>query len=195
MTTARYQPYMWVSLWEQTYVAWADRSRDAARSGDLGASTSRTAARPSAIGLHVCNSVCSPIRQWPKDHERQAPYLLAAGKWSKGPRSTLNYFESFTEMKTATFAAADPGKLAGYGPAVEGYQGPEARLLLMMCEQLGDSGATKSLVELMADVTDGISMVQDLNKRSGWAITGSPKTIAAKRVSLIPQPAATRPVH
>ena len=40
----------------------------------------------------------------------------------------------------------------------------------MMCERLGDAGAAESIKALMLDVNGGLSMVDDLNKRSGWAI-------------------------
>ncbi len=73
-------------------------------------------------------------------------------------------------MSKATFAAAEPGKSPDFVRPFAGYLGPEARLLLLICEKLGDAGASQSLKALMADVNDGVSMVDDLNKRSGWAI-------------------------
>ena len=79
-------------------------------------------------------------------------------------------FQTLAEMSKATFAAAEPGKSPDFVRPFAGYLGPEARLLLLICEKLGDAGASQSLKALMADVNDGVSMVDDLNKRSGWAI-------------------------
>jgi hypothetical protein len=42
--------------------------------------------------------------------------------------------------------------------------------MLMICERLGDAGASKSLALLMSDAESGVRMTDDLNKRSGWAI-------------------------
>ncbi len=165
----RYQPYMWISLWEQSYVAWAvDRVM---QHGQVTPTHNFASA-----GKNIRNRIARLQLQlfthpeWPRDHERQAPYLLAAGRWSKGPRSTIQYFQTLSEMNAATFAAADPGKPPDLVRPFEGYLGVEARLLLMICEKLGDAGAAKSLEMLMADVNGGLSMVDDVNKRSGWAI-------------------------
>src|SRR6185436_12514994 len=107
--------------------------------------------------------------EWPKDHERQVPYLLAAGKLSNGPRSTVTYFQRFSEMAAATFGVPTPGKPDFVRP-FEGYYGPEARLLLLICAGLGDAGANAALTGLMADVSNaGVKMTDDLNLRSGWA--------------------------
>ena len=86
-------------------------------------------------------------------------------------------------MKNATFAAADPGKAPDFVRPFAGYQGPEARLLLMMCEKLGDAGAAQSLTLLMSDVNNGVSMVDDLNKRSGWAIAPHSVNVGDARLS------------
>jgi hypothetical protein len=166
---SRYQPYMWISLWEQTYVAWAvDRVMQHGPVTPVHNFTSAGKTIRNRIARLQLNLFTSP--QWPRDHERQAPYLLAAGTWTRGPRSTVNYFQTFAEMKNATFAAADPGKDPDFVRPFQGYLGPEARLLLLMCEKLGDAGASPSLKLLMSDVSAGVSMVEDLNKRSGWAI-------------------------
>jgi hypothetical protein len=77
-------------------------------------------------------------------------------------------------MASATFSVPNAARPDFVRP-FEGYYGPEARLLLMICERLGDSGATRSLALLMADVQSGVRMVDDLNKRSGWAIAAAPK--------------------
>ncbi|HMF97781.1 MAG TPA: hypothetical protein VKE96_25955 [Vicinamibacterales bacterium] len=165
----RYQPYMWISLWEQAYVAWAvDRVM---QHGQVMAAHNFAGA-----GTAIRNRIARLQLQlfthpeWPRDHDRQAPYLLAAGRWSKGPRSSILYFQTFSEMKAATFAAADPGKAPDLVRPFEGYLGVEARLLLMICAKLGDVGAAKSLDVLMSDVTAGVSMIDDVNRRSGWAI-------------------------
>ena len=54
--------------------------------------------------------------------------------------------------------------------AFEGNYGPEARLMLMICQRLRDGGADAGLAAIMSDSKDGVSMIADLNKRAGWAI-------------------------
>jgi hypothetical protein len=168
----RYQPYMWISLWEQTYLAWAvDRVMQHGQVTPVHNFANTGKAIRNRIARLQLNLFTHA--QWPRDHERQAPYLLAAGTWSKGPRSTINYFQTFADMKAATFAAAEPGQAPDLVRPFEGFLGPEARLLLLICEKLGDAGATQSLTQLMSDVNGGLSMVDDLNKRSGWAIAAA----------------------
>jgi hypothetical protein len=186
--TGRYQPYMWISLWEQTYAAWAvDRVMQHGQVTPVHTFAGAAQTFRNRIARLQLNLFTDP--QWPRDHERQVPYLLAAGAWTKGPRSTVNYFQTFTEMKNATFAAADPGKAPDFVRPFEGYQGPEARLLLMMCEKLGDAGAAQSLTLLMSDVNSGVSMVDDLNRRSGWAIAPHSVNVGDARLSQSQLPA------
>src|SRR6185503_7519830 len=101
-------------------------------------------------------------------------------------------FQTFTEMGNATFAAADPGKAPDFIRPFAGYLGPEARLLLLMCEKNGDAGAAQSLATLMSDVNAGASMVDDLNKRSGWAIAPQSVNVGDARLSQSQLPAAAR---
>lgn len=168
----RYQPYMWISLWEQTYLAWAlDRVMQQGQVTPAHNFANAGTSIRNRIARLQLSLFTNP--QWPKDHEKQAPYLLAAGTWAKGPRSTITYFQSLAEMKAATFAVAEPGKSPDFVRPFQGFLGPEARLLLMICERLGDAGAAESLKALMHDVNGGLSMVDDLNKRSGWAIASA----------------------
>ena len=159
---------MWISLWEQTYARVGRRPRDAARPGLAGAQLWQRGQDARATASRACSSGLFTSPQWSRDHERQAPYLLAAGTWSKGRRHAV-YFQTFAEMSKATFAAAEPGNPDFVRPFA-GYLGPEARLLLLICEKLGDAGARRALKALMADVFENVSMQDDLNKRSGWAI-------------------------
>jgi len=162
-----YQPYMWISLWEQSYLAWAvDRVMQHGQVGSVNFAGAGAALRNRIARLQL-NLFTNP--QWPKQHDRQAPYLLAAGKKPDPSSRSVTYFQRFADMAAATFGVPSAAKPDFVRP-FEGYYGPEARLLLMICERLGDPGATKSLQALMADQTAGVSMVQDLNKRSGWAI-------------------------
>jgi hypothetical protein len=189
--TGRYQPYMWISLWEQAYAAWAvDRVMQHGQVTPVHSFAGAAQTFRDRIARLQLNLFTNP--QWPRDHERQAPYLLAAGAWTKGPRSTVNYFQTFTEMRNATFAAADPGKAPDFVRPFQGYLGPEARLLLMMCDKLGDAGAAQSLTLLMSDVNSGVSMVDDLNKRSGWAIAPHSVNVGDARLSQSQRPAAAR---
>jgi len=194
-TEGRYQPYMWISLWEQTYVAWAiDRVMQHGQVTPGYNFANAGAALRDRIARLQLNLFVNP--QWPRDHERQAPYLLAAGKYVASPGGSgrsVAYFQTFGEMAAATFAAADSGHAPDFVRPFEGFYGPEARLLLLICEELGERAATSSLAALMADVNNNATMAADLNTRSGWAIASalpgaadarraSPKkTVAAKR--------------
>jgi len=191
----RYQPYMWISLWEQTYVAWAiDRVMQHGQVTPAYNFANAGAALRDRIARLQLNLFVNP--QWPRDRDRQVPYLLAAGKYTAPAGASgrsVAYFQTFGEMAAATFAAADPGHPPDFVRPFEGFYGPEARLLLMICEKLGERAATASLAALMADVNDNTTMAADLNRRSGWAIApalagatdarrAAPrKTVAAKR--------------
>jgi hypothetical protein len=114
--------------------------------------------------------------QWPKDHTQQAPYLVAAGTLSKDRK--VAYFQKFSEAATATFSVPKPGQSDFVRP-FEGYYGPEARLMLMICDGLGDAAAADRVADLMADKHQDVKMVDDLNKRSGWAIAAGSVTPSA----------------
>ena len=71
-----------------------------------------------------------------------------------------------------------------------GYYGPEARLMLMICDGLGDATAADRFKDVMADAYQDVTMINDLNKRSGWAIApGSVNPSAVAR--LVPRAAVT----
>ena len=164
----RYAPYMWISLWEQTYLAWAvDRVTEHGRvTASIDFAAAKPALRDRIARLHL-KLFTDPA--WPNDPLKQAPYLLAAGRWKASPKA-VDYFQTIGEVAAATFSAHDPGGPPDFIRPFPGYYGPEARLLLMICERLGDRGATAALASLMAASHDGVSMKQDLNRRSGWAI-------------------------
>jgi hypothetical protein len=180
---AQYQPFMWISLWEQAYLGWAvDRVMDHGQVTTYNFANGGATIRNRIARLQLALFTNA---QWPKDPQRQAPYLLAAGKW--GPDRKLTYFQTFSEVATATFSVPTPARPDFVRP-FEGYYGPEARLLLRITEKLGDAGALDQIAALMADVFENVSMRDDLNKRSGWAIgygtsnqTTRRNTTAAKR--------------
>jgi hypothetical protein len=190
----QYQPYMWISLWEQTYLAWAvDRVMQHGPVASFNFANAGAAIRNRIARLQLALFTDA---QWPKDHDRQVPYLLAVGKWS--PDHKLTYFQSLGEVAAATFSVPKPTAPDFIRP-LQGYYGPEARLLLTMCQALGDRGANESLARVMSDTTNGVSTLDDLNKRSGWAIgrvdaslltkaltgtkTAAPKASAARRTT------------
>jgi hypothetical protein len=79
----RYAPYMWVSLWEQAYLAWAvDRVM---QHGPVTARINFAAAGP-AIRDRIARLQLKLFTDpaWPNDPLKQAPYVLAAGRWSGG---------------------------------------------------------------------------------------------------------------
>jgi hypothetical protein len=166
-TVAQYQPYMWISLWEQSYVAWAIdhvMAHGTAGSVNLASTGSTVRNRIARLQLGLFTSA-----QWPRAADRQAPYLLAAGRWTGGSPARVEYFRSFAEVASATFSVPTPGA-PDFVRAFEGNYGPEARLLLMICSRLGDSGADGAINTVMTHSANGVSMVADLDKRAGWAI-------------------------
>jgi hypothetical protein len=175
----QYQPYMWISLWEQSYLAWAidrvmqhGRVTAAYNFAGAGATIRNRIAR---LQLNLFTN-----SQWPKDHTRQAPYLIAAGTLSAD--RTVTFFQKFSDAAAATFSVPKTGA-ADFVRPFEGYYGPEARLLLMICDGLGEAAAADRVTELMADTYERVRMIDDLNKRSGWAIApGSVNPSASARL-------------
>jgi hypothetical protein len=175
-SVGQYQPYMWISLWEQAYLAWAvDRVMDHGQVTSFNFANGGAAIRNRIARLQLALFTSA---QWPKDPQRQAPYLLAAGTW--GADRKLTYFQSLSEVAAATFSVPRPARPDFVRP-FEGYYGPEARLLLRITEKLGDAGALDQIAALMADTFENVSMIDDLNKRSGWAIGyGAPTQISRR---------------
>ncbi len=167
-STPPYQPYIWISLWEQSYLAWAiDHVMQHGRVGPFNLAGAGGTIRNRIARLQL-QLFTHP--EWPKATDRQAPYLLAAGRWTSGSPRTPSFFRTFGDVAAATFSVPTPERPDFVRP-FEGYYGPEARLLLMICERLGDAGASASLGSLMAHAKAGVRMIDDLNKRSGWAVT------------------------
>ena len=185
---SQYQPYMWISLWEQSYLAWAvDRVMDHGPVTTYNFANGGATIRNRIARLQLA-LFTNP--QWPKDPPRQAPYLLAAGTW--GPERKLTYFQTFSEVATATFSVPTPARPDFVRP-FEGYYGPEARLLLRITEKLGDAGALDQIAALMADVFENVTMRDDLNKRSGWAIGyGAPNQATRRNPTAPKRPLAGR---
>jgi hypothetical protein len=163
---------MWISLWEQSYLAWA--VDHVMQHGDVTAhhnfSYAGAALRDRIVTLAL-GLFTNP--QWPRDHMKQMPYLLAAGRWIGQPQyegSRIEYFQTFAEMATHTFSLVDSTGAPSMLRPFEGFYGPEARLLLMIAERLGLPGATDAINALMKDTGNGTTMIADLNVRSGWAI-------------------------
>lgn len=165
----RYAPFMWVSLWEQTYLAWAvdHVMQHGPVTADINFGSAGSAVRDRIARLQL-RLFTDPA--WPADPVRQAPYVLAAGQWRAGSTRVVEYFQSLAEVASATFKPGDPGQPPDFIRPLPGYYGPEARLLLLICERLGEKAASKALADLMNNSHAGVSMRQDLNRRSGWAI-------------------------
>jgi hypothetical protein len=170
---------MWISLWEQSYVAWAvDRVMQHGQATPAFNFANAGAAIRNRIARLQLNLFSNPL--WPKDHLRQAPYLVAAGTVSADRHVT--YFQNFADVAKATFSVP-AGKQPDFVRPFAGYYGPEARLLLMICDGLGDAAAADRVAALMADTFEGVAVSDDLNKRSGWAIApGSVNPSAVARL-------------
>src|SRR4029077_6658394 len=149
----QYQPYIWISMWEQAYLAWAvDRVM---QHGPVTA-TDNFAHAGATIRNRIARLQLALFTdpQWPKEPDREAPYLLAVGTWSPDHKPT--YFQKLSEVAAATFSVPKPAAPDFVRP-LQGYYGPEARLMLTICQALGDRGASESLARMMSDATNGVS--------------------------------------
>jgi hypothetical protein len=178
--------YMWISVWEQSYLAWAiDRvmGHGVVAGFDFSAKGARLRDRIARVVLPLFTH-----RDWPTNHNLQMPYLLAVGKWNGRPQaegSQVTYFQTWAQVRDATFCCTDPNTGLSYmARPFQGYYGPEARLLLMILSKLPNvPEAAGRLDYLMKDVgDDGRRMADDLSVRSGWAIAPGSLNGRAARV-------------
>ena len=138
---AQYQPYMWISLWEQSYLAWAvDRvmqhgSVAPHNFANAGATIRNRIARLQLESLH------EPAVA--EGSQRQAPYILAAGKWATAEQHAEVPSRHSRRWPTATFSVPTPAR-PDFPRPFQGYYGPEARLLLMICEEARGRGAARA---------------------------------------------------
>jgi hypothetical protein len=147
----QWSPYSWLALWEHTYLAWAiDRAE---QHGFRPGSSVRD--RIVALQLRLFNSASEGFPR-----AFAGAYVLAVGI-RQGQQ--VNYFRSLGEIFNITqkFGNARP---------FEGYYGPEARLMLLIAKRQRLPGAEEAYQFLMGHSEEGVSMTEDLIRRSGWAI-------------------------
>jgi hypothetical protein len=150
-------PYVFIALWEHIYVAWAvDR---ALQLGFAPGAAFRD--RVARFQLRLFTSEAEGF-----DRSFASSYVLAvAEKRTSADRWT--YLTSMREMFTLAKSYGD------YRP-FPGYYGPEARLMLLIGDHLRWPGAEDSLTYLMGTSDEhGVTMAQDLRRRSGWALAGA----------------------
>ena len=148
----QWPPYSWIALWEQTYVAWA--VDHAIRQGIGPGEALRD--RIAKFQLKLFTSGRDGF-----DRSFAGAYVLAVGTKGAGG---VTYFSTMEEMFRRT-------KELGNYRVFEGYYGPEARLMLLIAREQGWPGADEAFTYLMRDAEpSGVTMQQDLEKRSGWAI-------------------------
>ena len=160
-----WSPYTWIALWEQVYVAWAvDRAQQ------LGFSPG-TSLRDRIVRLQL-RLFTSEAEGYKRSHA--GAYVLAIGTRSG---TSITHFDQIGEV----FKITDKyGNLRPF----QGYYGPEARLMLMIAKRLGWAGAAESLQYLMTSAgADNVTMVADLNRRSGWAIADGATPAATSRAT------------
>ena len=162
-------PYVFIALWEHIYVAWAvDR---ALQLGFAPGAAFRD--RVARFQLRLFTSDAEGF-----DRSFAASYVLAvAEKRTSADRWT--YLTSMRELFTLAKSYGD------YRP-FPGYYGPEARLMLLIAKHLRWPGAADALTYLMgATDENGVTMTQDLNRRSGWALAeaGLPAQHTERRLS------------
>jgi hypothetical protein len=177
-----------ISLWEQTYLAYAiDRAN---QQGFVGGLAHRDAI--THLQLALFTSPDYP-RESPIGTVWSAPYLLKAGAL---PDPQLwDGFVPFTTMaEIASATVGNPDLQRDFA----GYYGPEARLNLMMRIQSGDTtaqepydylfpfiGVADSFCSSAYGGTDNADR-SDLTCRSGWALDFYPPAFVVASVSCLP---------
>jgi hypothetical protein len=160
----------YISLWEQTYLAYAiDR---ALKLGFAAGQAHRDAIARLQLRLFTSDP------QYPK--AQGAPYIIAVGT---PPASGTVYYDSyatfgfFKQMSQIWSATNNPNNLRDFA----GYYGPEARLNLMIGIEAGWSGAQGAYDYLWPFI--GVQPIwgslPDLAQRAGWAL-GSYSDAATK---------------
>lgn len=138
-----------ISLWENNYVAWA--IDHANRQGFSGGTKLRD-----RIARFQCRLYTDSA--FPRD-------CLGVGAWEVGVRNgdrleDVSYFASLPELVEANIR----DQFIERGKPLSGYYGVDQRLMLMIAEKNGLSGATEALKALEAAIG------ADLDNRSGWGI-------------------------
>jgi len=200
-----WMPYAWIALWEQRYVGWAvDHARLLGFSGGVDFLT-----RLANFEIKLYTSAPDVFsREW------AGIYVLAIGE-HKNPdnRFEVTYFQTLQKVfEISSTAKSNPANTIGdfYRP-FEGVYGPESRLMLMVARGLGLEGAEEAYAFLMGHADDvwpngteggHVTMQQDLNRRSGWAIgIGGVNPLLTDVVPSRPNPAvlgaatATNPIQ
>ncbi|PYR91338.1 MAG: hypothetical protein DMF84_16965 [Acidobacteria bacterium] len=147
-----------ISLWEQTYLAYAiDR---ALKLGFTAGRAHRDAIAKFQLRLFTSDP------QYPK--AQGAPYLVAVGT---PPAGTI-YYDSYPRFAFFTSMAQVWAGTAGQERVFAGYYGPEARLNLMMGVESGWPGAQVAYDYLWPFIgVDPVwNGVPDLAQRAGWAL-------------------------
>jgi hypothetical protein len=147
-----------ISLWEQTYLAYAiDRALK------LGFTAGR--AHRDAIAKFQLRLFTSEP-QYPR--AQGAPYIVAVGT----PPAGAIYYDSYAQFSFFTSMADVWTGTAGQERAFAGFYGPEARLNLMMGIESGWPGAQTAYDYLLPFI--GVEPVwgalPDLAQRAGWAL-------------------------
>ncbi len=169
----------YISLWEQTYLAYAiDR---ALKLGFAAGQAHRDAIAKFQLRLFTSES------QYPR--EQGAPYIIAVGI----PPASGVYYDSyatfgfFKQMSQIWAATNNPDNLRPFA----GYVGPEARLNLMIGIEAGWSGAQAAYDYLwpFIGVQPFWGSLPDLAQRAGWALD----SYSVSTTTLLP--AAPRNLH
>jgi hypothetical protein len=162
------QAHVFIALWEHTYVAWAvDRA--------LQLGFSPGAAFRNRVARFQLRLFTSESEGFDRSFAGSYVYVVAE---KRAATDGWTYLTSMRELFTLAKSYGD------YRP-FPGYYGPEARLMLLMGNHLRWPGAAESLTYLMGTSDgNGVTMTQDLRRRSGWALaeTGLPAQWTERRL-------------
>jgi hypothetical protein len=146
--------YVWIALWEHIYVAWAVDHALQQGFGPGAALRDRVA----RLQLRLFTSADEGF-----DPAYAGAYVLAVARPSlvPGQRTYL------TNLRDVFTVARDNRDFRPF----PGYYGPEARLMLLVAQAQGWAEANDAMTYLMGATDADVTMIRDLNRRSGWAIS------------------------
>jgi hypothetical protein len=163
------QAHVFIALWEHTYLAWAvDRA--------LQLGFSQGAAFRDRVARFQLRLFTSDSEGFDRSFAGSYVFAVAETQTSLG---RWTYLTSMRDLFTLAKSYGD------YRP-FPGYYGPEARLMLLIGTHRRWPGASESLLYLMGtNDGNGVTMAQDLRRRSGWALAevGLPAQRTERRVT------------
>ena len=163
-----YQPYMWISLWEQSYVAWAIdhvMGHGTAAGVNLASAGSTMRNRIARLQLALFTSP-----QWPRAADRQAPYLLAAGPLDQRIAAHRGVLPQPCRRREGDLLGAEPPRRRISCGRSRATTDQRRGCCCRSAAVSATAAPMRRSPRSWAHSTSGVSMTADLSRRAGWAI-------------------------